>query len=406
MRRPSVPLITAGLLLLGATAGAAPVRFTEILVTADLTYPYGVAAADLDGDGDLDLTASDARGRNSLHWFENDGTGRFTRHLLHYQPPPGFLLERHRIADLNADGRPDVVIVENSSGDLRWLENPGPAAVRGEWPVRFITRAGDVMGAYDVEVGDLDGDGRPDVAASSWRKGNMFSWHRNPGPSDPPPAKWVQANIAENLLETRTVRLADVDGDGDLDVLGTAARAGLVLWLENPGRPTDLPWTQHYIDKAARACHGEAVDFDGDGDPDLVLASGFGADLVPSERNPIVPEVVWYENLGRGGEWRKHVVQQPFPQAFEAIAVDLDGDGDRDIAATAWHETPGAALAWFERTASGWTPHVIRQDWLRACQVIAADLNGDGRPDLVACAEGATRELRWWRNDGPAPGAP
>ncbi len=383
----------------GAT-GTGATHFTEILISGEFTYPYGVMAADLDGDGDIDLTASDARGKNSLYWFENDGTGKFTRHLVHFQAPPAYRLERHMIADINQDGRPDVVIVENSSGDLRWLENPGAARIREVWTPHFLALSSNVPGAYDVDVGDIDGDGRPDVVASSWRLGNMFTVHRNPGPQGTEETRWPQAPIAENLLETRMIRLGDMDGDGDLDAVGTATRSGLVLWLENPGRQTRLPWTQHYIDLAPRAAHGQIVDMDKDGDPDVVLASGFAHDLVPSERMPVRQEVVWYENTGRGSSWTKHVVDQSFEQAFEAVAADFDGDGDMDITATAWLAGQGAALVWYESDGKGgWTRHGLKGDWPRAVQVVTADLNGDGRTDIIACAEGNTRELRWWRND-------
>ena len=287
-------------LVLRGTALATPLQFSESLISGDFQYPFGINAADLDGDGDGDLTVADAKKNNSVYWFENDGSGKFTRHLVHHQPPPAWRLERHAIADMNRDGRPDIVIVENSLGTLLWLENPGPQHVRELWQVHFITLSDRVPGAYDVDVGDIDEDGWPDVAASSWRRGNMFSWHQNPGPpsgksgdhmadaaTESNWAEWKQYDIAENLLETRTVRLADFNGDGHLDVLGTASRGGLVLWFENPGRPTSLPWTQQIIAKSGRPNHGIPVDMDGDGDPDVVMAMG-ATNQVPSEVLPVV----------------------------------------------------------------------------------------------------------------------
>ena len=245
----------------------------------------------------------------------------------------------------------------------------------------------------------------------------MFTWHRNPGPlagkstdymtsaaSDNMWAEWKMQKIGENLLETRNVRLADLDGDGDLDVLGTASRSGLVLWLENPGRPTPLdlqtqfgrsnPWTLHIIDKTGRPGHGHAVDMDGDGDLDVVMASGFAADLAPSEVIPVIGRLAWYENVDHGKLWRRHVMQEPLP-AFEAFARDLDGDGDIDVVATA------RDLSWYENTGNNtWVRHVLKKVWPSAAQVIVADLDGDGRPDIVAAAESGPFELRWWHNEG------
>lgn len=415
-------------LILCAAVAEGGTSFEEALIAEGLAYPYGIGAADLNDDGRTDLTLADARKPNAVYWYENEGGGKFTRHQIHHEPLPAWRIERHAIADVNRDGRPDVVVVENSSGLLIWLENPGGGRIRSAWPSHYATLAARVPGAYDVDVGDIDGDGWPDFAASSWRMGNMFSWHRSPGQAlksggdyvkdaatDNNWAEWKQYNIAESLLETRMVKLADIDGDGDLDIVGTASRSGLVLWLENPGREavtsephgfapgygTRLLWAQHFIDKTARPMHGQAVDMDGDGDADVLVASGMGAEIVPSEVFPIETGIAWYENLGKGATWRKHVIHRPFPEGFEAIAGDLDGDGDLDIAATGWIEKTGTSLAWYENLGGdSWTEHVLKRDWPHAVQVLITDLDGDGKRDIVASAEDGAYELRWWRNTG------
>ena len=394
--------------MLPGTVFAGSLQFTESLISDDFQYPYGINVADLDGDGDIDITVADARKTNSLFWFENNGSERFTRHLIHHQPPPAWKLERHAIADVNRDGLLDIVIVENSTGDLRWLEHPGTQHVRGPWTPHFITLSGKVPGAYDVDVGDIDKDGWLDVAASSWREGNMFTWHRNPGPLDGRStdymtaaatknnwAEWKLFRIGQNLLETRNVRLSDIDRDGDLDVVGTASRSGLIIWLENPGRPIASPWTLHHIDQTGRPGHGHAIDMDGDGDPDVVMASGFAANLAPSEIAAIIGRLAWYENIDNGKIWKRHVIQEPLPFAFEAFARDLDGDGDVDVVTTA------KDLSWYENIGNDrWIRHVLKKDWPSAAQVIITDFNGDGHPDIVACAESGPFELRWWRNEG------
>lgn len=128
-------------------------RFSEHLISNDYTYPYGVSAADLDRDGDLDLTSSDALPHNNLYWFENDGSGKFTRHFIARNDPQR--LERHVTVDMDDDGYLDVVIVENLYGDLKWFKNPG--VFPGEdplWERRYITQGG-LPSAYDVAVADL-----------------------------------------------------------------------------------------------------------------------------------------------------------------------------------------------------------------------------------------------------------
>jgi hypothetical protein len=115
-------------------------------------------------------------------------------------------------------------------------------------------------------------------------------------------------------------------------------------------------------------------------------------------------QVVWYENVGRPGDgtvWKKHVIGE-LEQAFEAVAADLNGDGKPDVVASAWGE-PGQVV-WFENPgdpAGNRTKHVLEEKWPRANSVVVGDFDGDRRPDIAATAERGSNELRWWRNEGP-----
>ena len=380
-----------------------PVRFSEQLIMDNYAYPYGIWAADLDGDGDLDLTSADYRPHNKLYWFENDGSGNFERHFIQKDDPER--LERHMVGDVNNDTRPDVVIVKNLYGHLLWFQNPGSEGIRDLWKRHVVTTR--LAGAYNVDLSDLDADGDLDVAASSWRMGNQFAWFENPGILDlGPPTQlryeegreWAKHVIDDGVAETRCIRVADVDGDGDADLMGTGASAGLVLWYENSGDPKARGWIRHVIDTAFRPMHGNPVDMDRDGDPDLVLALG-------SERNTDSAEghqVVWYENDGTpaDGPWSRHLIFGPLPNAFEAVAGDLDGDGDVDVAATGAGD-PGQVV-WLENSGDPrtvWAQHVLKTSWPDAIMCILADLDGNGLLDIAAVSLGAN-EFRWWRNEG------
>jgi hypothetical protein len=369
-----------------------PVRFEEHLIMGGYTYAYGIAAADLDGDGDLDLTSADALPNNSLYWFENSGRGPFQKHFIQRDDPQR--LERHAIGDVDGDGRPDVVIVKNLFGDLLWFQNSGTPADGNLWKRHVIVEK-KLPGAYDVALADFDGDGDLDVAASSWRLSNNFVWCENDGtPADGP---WTMRVIEADVKETRMIRAADIDGDGDADLVGTAREEPLVVWYENSSKPAEKGWTKHVIDDTSvQPIHGQVVDMDRDGDLDVVMALG-----MTFSGDPASEQIAWYENDGTpaDGRWKKHVIARGFHGAFEAVATDLDGDKDVDVVATAWGE-PGQ-VAWFENggdARGAWTMHLIKDKWVRANQVITADLDADGRPDIVACAERGSLELRWWRN--------
>jgi hypothetical protein len=175
----------------------------------------------------------------------------------------------------------------------------------------------------------------------------------------------------------------------------------VVAWFENPGKP-GKPWRQHVIDRDSPCpTHGHLVDMDGDGDLDVVMALGMLAGTGQANTH----QVVWYENVGKPGKgtkWKKHVIGE-LEHAFEAVAGDLNGDGKPDVVATSWHGK--GQVVWFENPGDPkgkWTKHVLKDGWPRANQVILLDLTGNKRLDIAATAERGANELRWWRNLGPA----
>ena len=405
-----------------------PVRFSEHLLANEHRYTFGLATVDIDGDGDLDLTYPNisAQRESTLYWLENNGRGDFQRHVIRQNQHGWF--ERHATGDINGDGRPDVAIVDNLKGRLFWFANPDRPA-DSHWKQYVITTK--CPNAYDVVLSDLDGDGDLDAAASGFSSG-LITWYENPG-QDGLDGEWTRRLIDEEMPEARTIAAGDFNGDGKIDLLATAVGKGnlppdaqdhgsQVVWYENPGQPASQHWKKHNIDNRSRApVHGHPVDLDGDGDLDVVMAHGMRTTVDPKvERH----EVVWYENVGQpksGRSWKRHLVGR-LPFAFEAIAEDLDSDGDLDVIATAWANTPrlsgqrptksgGDRVVWFENRGSvgdQWAIHNLQESFPQANQVIAADLNGDGKPDIVASCDGSwanrkqlsKSEIRWWRNEG------
>ncbi len=401
----------------------AQLHFTETLVWGGFSYNWGIQSADLDKDGFPDLTASDAlAGRmktefpvgesspsgqetpgvsSNLYWFKNDGRGNFERRYVARNDLHG-RLERHVIADVNQDGWADVVAVDNFYGDLLWYENPGPAELsRGIlWPKHFITKGG-MLGAEDLTVADFNGDGSPDVAAGGWRLGNRFAWFANPGAAKPE-GTWVSGYIDGGFPVARSITAGDLNADGRPDLLATSDASAIILWYENVTAGLgQVEWRRNVIDLPGGTPRGQPVfgklaDMNHDGRLDVLMAfGGWGADKEGG--------VVWYENhrveAGRI-QWKKRLITDALPGGFEAVPADLDGDGDLDVVATG--ETPGE-VAWFENPgnpAGRWTKHSLKADWKHANQVIVADLNSDGRPDIASVADYGSLELRWWRNEG------
>lgn len=364
-------------------------RFAEELLADGYGYAFAVMAADLDADGDLDLTSCDTDAGN-FFWHENDGKGKFQKHVVQEKEPGWF--ERHAIGDINGDKRPDIAVVKNQAGHLVWFANLG----KDGWKRHVITT--DLMRAYDVALVDLNGDGRLDAAASAW-VGNHFAWFENPGEGKFD-QEWKKRLIDENVGETRNVRVADFNGDGKSDLLGTARTQPLTAWYEQPADANAKAWIRHVVDdKSPAPTHGHPVDMDGDKDPDIVMAVGFNLPAGTAQTH----HVAWYENVGtpgKGAEWKLHGIG-PLGMAFEAFAGDLDNDGDLDVAATGWGD-PGQVV-WFENAGDpkgSWKKHLLKDNWRRANQVILFDADGDKDLDIAATAERGTNELRLWRNQG------
>jgi len=384
-----------------------PVKFSEHLLVGNLGYVFGVAAADLDGDGDIDLTSPDIRNKShsTLFWYRNDGKGQFER-LVIFKDESGWF-ERHAIADIDGNGTLDVAIVNNQKGNVVWFANSGKPAA-GPWRRHVISN--DCPRAYGITLADFDGDGDLDAATTGYTS-NLVAWYENPG-KDRLAGEWTRRLIDSAMQEARTIAIGDFNRDGKIDLLATAVGApdapnheSQVIWYENPGQAAGKDWNKRVISKELPAAvHGHPVDLDRDGDLDVVMAHGMRIEADPKVDGH---QVVWYENTGKPGAiptWKRHQVGL-LPFAFEAIAGDIDGDGDLDIAATAWSK--GDRVVWFENTGEDrWSQHVIRTDFRAANQVILADLNGDGRLDIIAGADDGSRrvqgslEVRWWRNDG------
>ena len=134
-------------------------------------------------------------------------------------------------------------------------------------------------------------------------------------------------------------------------------------------------------------------------------------DVVMALRAPDRPgiegrdQIVWYENEGTPevGPWEKHVIAESFPKAFEAVAGDIDGDGQTEVVATAWGDDGRIALFKHNGDPRGpWRMQVLKEGWANATQVLLVDLDSDGRLDIAASAERGSNEVRWWRNEGPA----
>lgn len=361
------------------------------------------------------------------------------------------------VADLNRDGRPDVIVLGEPPGGVDWFEQPRD--LTAPWPRHTIT--GDqTQHNIDLAVHDVDGDGRLDLAVASdflfgdSRHDSLVQWFRPAGGESP----WTPARI-HAVPTAHRIRWADVDGDGRKElivvpVLGPGAKpptydqATVPITVHGvPRDPAAQPWPAKTIDDAFTVVHGAAeFDWNGDGKADLLTASNQGIHLFITQgdrdhlkwtrrqltsghqgeapnrgssevevgRGPrgrflaaIEPwhghEVVVYWPPDGGhdapGEWRRQVLDDSFRNGHALACTDLDGDGVDEI--VAGYRGPGTSLYGYrlmDAPAGRWERFDIDKGGIAAQGCVAADLNGDGRPDLVAVG-GSTHNAKLYLNE-------
>ncbi|HEX04096.1 MAG TPA: hypothetical protein ENH10_02935, partial [Bacteroidetes bacterium] len=194
---------------------------------------------------------------------------------------------------------------------------------------------------------------------------------------------WTEHTVDGEFDYARSVYSADVDGDGDMDVLGAAATDDIVWWENLDG--TGLNWSKHTVDgefDGAQSVY--AADVDGDGDLDVLGAA------------EIVNNITWWENLdGTGLNWSEHTVAEWFDGAGCVYAADVDGDGDMDVLGTA---EVADDIAWWENldgNGLNWSEHTLNGEFDDVESVYAADVDGDGDMDVLGAAEYAD-DITWW----------
>lgn len=306
---------------------------------ADIANPAHVEAVDLDADGRTDLVVANlgsylAMDHNlgSVEWLRQSEDGTFERSSL----ADGM----GRVADVqpddfDGDGDLDLVVAEfgwHTTGHLLLLVNETPP---GQVPVFRVQEIDGLHGASHVDVTDLDGDGRRDIVVLYsqghemvrcyvQQDGFVFTIHdlyRAPGPT------WGFSGM----------QLLDLDQDTDLDVLLTNGDTfdnsilkpyQGIQWLENQG---ELKFKPHQLGTLYGAYRAEAADMDGDGDMDIVacalIAPGAGG---AEQLSGQLDSLVWFEQLSVG-EFARHTLERNQCHHPTLTLSDYDLDGDVDI---------------------------------------------------------------------------
>ncbi len=362
-----------GQLALATSPAPSPDRVT---FPGDADGAIKVYAADIDLDGDTDVLGNSYYG-NELLLFVNDGDSppSWERHVIDDDLVEALAVS---VVDLDGDGLPDILGGSAAGAEVAWWRNLG-----GSPPAWSRSTIDDgVPGAHDVAGADLDGDGDVDVISVSFEDDEIM-WWRNDGSAG---TAWQRFTVASNFDYPTKVAIADVDHDGDLDVFAVAWHDRQIAWWRNGGGDP-IEWTGETIGEGFAGAHWvHAGDIDDDGWIDVV---GAAMDL---------GQVAWWRNDGAGQtSWQKTVITRSLPGAVSAVAGDLDGDGDLDVAGAGW--SASGHMAWFENVdgqGATWEFRSIDRSFAQSSSVHVADVDGNGSLDMLG-SSWELGALGWWR---------
>jgi hypothetical protein len=297
---------------------------------------------DVNHDGTPDIVTA-AWQTDGVYWYENPkNPGVFwkSHFICHSKATEG-----GTYADVNGDGVKDVIFSHYVPSNLIWINFAGQKPV-----AHFI--GGKTVDGHGVGVADLTGNGKPDIlSVHGWLENvnadqDKWTWHPD----------WELGEAGFPILGY------DVNGDGKMDVIYGHGHSYGLYWLEQKMSSGRRTWKRHIIDDSFSEAHAlKLADIDGDGELELITGKRYRGDPDPGLYDPLC--IFYYKLDRRTARFTRFPISYNGTAEIgtQIIVTDIDGDGDQDILVAG-----KTGVHWFENLRVNKVPPKVREQelWL------------------------------------------